>query len=514
MAARSEEAGSQLSNGPIKLPQFPARQDSPFLDPAICYQAIRSRDPRFDGKFFAAAPSTGLYCRSICPVPFARNLVLFSCAAAAEAAGFRPCRRCHAQASPGTPAWLGTSAAVSRALRLIWEGALDKKGVEELAGRVGIGPRHLRRLFVQHLGASPIQIAGTRRVHFARKLIDETNLPMTQISSLAGFMSIRQFNHAINKATGQTPSELRLCHDRSETSFPQKGLVIRLPYRPPLNWTAIIRFLRDRATPGVEIVTHDCYQRTIETEGIAGTLTVSPDLSAHRLIVCVELPDYRFLMQIVERIKQIFDLEADPFSIARGLARDPQMEALSETDPGLRVPGAWSGFELGVKAILGEQLMMRVSERLLRLLVVRFGVPIRTSVQGLTHLFPSPQVLAKVDLRLGLGISIEQARGIRALAVAINKGTLALDQPKTLEDTVSLLATIPGITPTTAHYIAMRGFGEPDAFPIELSALKRFIGTSSAPSHFVEKWRPWRAYAAIHIWARDGRPHKSRRLSG
>src|ERR1017187_7186074 len=260
------------------------------IDPGICWQAIYSRDPRFDGRFFMGTTTTGIYCRNICPVPFARpkNIVLFACAAAAELAGFRPCKRCQAQAAPGTPAWLGTSAVVNRAFRLILEGALNDGGVTGLAERMGIGPRHLRRLFVQHLGASPLKIATTRRIHLARNLIDESNLPMTQIAFCSGFKSIREFNHAVRLSTGQSPTELRRPVGASPSSTRPSGLQLRLPYRRPFDWGSLIAFLRQRAMPGVEFVTENSYQRTIEMAGVPGILTVKPDATGPRLVVSLE----------------------------------------------------------------------------------------------------------------------------------------------------------------------------------------------------------------------------------
>ena len=224
------------------------------LEPDVCWQAVYSRDARFDGRFFAGAVTTRVYCRSICPVPFAKpdKIMWFASAAAAETAGFHPCRRCRSAASPGTPAWAGTSAVVSRALRLIAEGALDSGSVDDLADRVGLGSRHLRRLFVEHLGASPVRIAITRRVHFARNLIEETDLPITQLADYAGFRSIRQFNHAMRAATGESPTDLRRIRSVAKAPTPQSGLFIRWPYRPPLHWPALLAFLACRTIPGVE----------------------------------------------------------------------------------------------------------------------------------------------------------------------------------------------------------------------------------------------------------------------
>jgi AraC family transcriptional regulator of adaptative response / DNA-3-methyladenine glycosylase II len=339
------------------------------------------------------------------------------------------------------------------------------------------------------LGASPVQIAGTHRVHFARKLIDETDLRMTQVALSAGFMSIRQFNHAIKGATGQTPSQLRRSRGRVETAPRQKGLIIRLPYRPPLDWPALIRFLAERATSGVEVIRDNCYQRTIETGGMAGTLSVAPDIAESRLVVCLELPDYQLLMPIVERVRRLFDLGADPLHIASGLSRDPAMKSLIELRLGLRVPGVWDGFELGVKAILGEGLMDCAPSPLLRKLVCVFGKPIETSVKGLTQLFPSPSVLMKANLEGEIGLRTDYATSIRSFAGFVSVGQLTFDAPTTLEDTVSRLFTIPNLTFSAAQYIAMRAFGEPDAFPVD------------GPQR--DQWRPWGAYAAMHMWAVD-----------
>src|ERR1700722_10442941 len=257
------------------------------LEPDMCWQAMHSRDRRFDGRFFVAAVTSGLYCRSICPVPFAKpnNIALFPCAAAAEAAGYRPCRRCHPESSPGTPAWLGTSAVVSRALRLIWDGALDGSTVDELAERVGIGSRQLRRLFIKHLGVPPIKIASTHRVHFARNLIEQTDMPMAEISLNAGFKSLRQFNHAVLTIAGFSPTELRRLRDSSAVSSRRGEFVMRLVYRPPFNWPSLVAFLKPRATPGVELVEDNSYQRTVENDGGAGVIDVRPDRERACLIV-------------------------------------------------------------------------------------------------------------------------------------------------------------------------------------------------------------------------------------
>ena len=484
----------------------PDLENSADLKPSIWWQALYSRDRRFDGRFFIGAATTKIYCRPICPVPFAKpnNLLWFACAAAAEAAGFRPCRRCRPETSPGTPAWLGTSTIVSRALRLISEGALDESSVEDLADRVGVGSRQLRRLFVEHLGASPIKVAITHRVHFARNLIEETDLPITEIASSAGFKSIRQFNHAVRAICGQSPTELR--HARGEfPKSPQGGLVIRLPYRPPLDWSAFVGFLRLRTTPGVELVQDGGYQRTINIGEVAGIIDVRPDSGEPVLVVRIELPSYQHLMKVVERIRRIFDLGADPLRIADDLARDERLKSLIDSRPGLRVPGVWDGFELAVRAVLGEQLSVRGSMTVAGLLARTFGKPFQTSIRGLTHLFPTPEDLVDADLSK-VGLRGPRAATLQALARAVCSKDLTIGPSMTLDKAISQIRRTCGIEENTAHYIAMRALGEPDSFPFGDPGIRRSLGNAgpiSTPEvlQIAENWRPWRAYAAMHLCA-------------
>jgi AraC family transcriptional regulator, regulatory protein of adaptative response / DNA-3-methyladenine glycosylase II len=461
----------------------------PELAPDICWEAIRSRDPRFDGRFFVGAVTTGIYCRPICPVPFAKpnNIALFPCAAAAETSGFRPCRRCRPETAPGTPAWAGTSAVVSRALRLIWEGALDGGNVEDLAARLGIGSRQLRRLFLRYLGVPPAKIASTQRLHFARNLIEQTDMPMAQVACNAGFRSIRQFNHAVRKTAGQPPSELRRLRGNL-TSSPGNGqLAMRLRYRPPFHWPALMTFFESRATPGVEMVTADSYRRTIQSDGDAGVIDVRPDPNDACLIVRIALPKYGGLLRVVERVRRLFDLGADPLQIEAHLSRDCRLKPLLERRPGLRLPGAWDGFEAAVRAALGQRLTVADSNRVAGELVQKFGRPI-PATDGLTHLFPRPEALADADLMLP-GITPESAATIQALARGICDKQLTFESSCSFEDTIPRLRAIDGVDEELAHYIALRAFGDPDAFPMDLS-------NSDA-------WRPWRAYAAIHLWAAE-----------
>ena len=478
-----------------------------MLDPVTCWQAIYTRDRRFDGRFFAAAKTTGLYCRNICPVPFARpkHIVLFPCAAAAEAAGFRPCKRCRPQAAPGTPAWLGTSAVVSRAFRLILEGALNEGSVEQLAAKMGLGSRQLRRLFVQHLGASPLQIAITQRIHLALNLIEGSHFPMGEVAFCSGFKSIREFNHAIHLSLGQSPSRLR---ESSRRTFPaqlrQSSLELRLPYRSPFDWEALLASLKRAAIPGVELVTDTSYQRTIEIGGAQGYFAARPDSANCQMIINLELSSYEGLAQTVERIGRIFDLGADPVRIASHLSQDPKLRRSVNLHPGLRVAGAWDYFETSVLAVLGQNLTTPGPKRIIARLVKTLGTPIDTGIQGLHYLFPRPQQLAVAQLPK-IGIGTATAAALRKLIATTIQKQLNFAASRTLEAAVSQMSAASQIDESTANYVAMRAFGEPDAFPFRDLAIRRRLSSAQSPLSVAEtraaaeQWRPWRAYAATHL---------------
>ena len=477
-----------------------------MLDPLICWQALASRDRRFDGRFFAGAKTTGLYCRNVCPVPFARpkHIVLFACAAAAETAGFRPCKRCQPQAAPGTPAWLGTSAVVSRAFRLILEGALNGGGVEQLAARLGLGSRQLRRLFVEHLGASPLKIASTQRIHLALNLIEESRFSMTEIAFCSGFKSIREFNHAIRLSTGQSPSERRQASAGLLPAVRQKALELRFPYRAPFDWESLIAVLKRNATPGVELVSDTSYNRTIEVGGAQGFFSVRPDLTECRLIVHLELSGYAGLAEIVERIRRLFDLRADPVRIASHLSQDPRLRQSLQLHPGLRVPGAWDQFEGTALAVLGQNLTSAAPKKVMERLVKMFGRPIDTGIRGLDYLFPRPEVLAAAELSK-TGMANASAAALRRLSASTAQTKLKLATSRTLDDTVSQVRAASELEESAAHYVAMSAFGEPDAFPFGERALRRRLAGTESPLSpkealvAAERWRPWRAYAAMHL---------------
>jgi AraC family transcriptional regulator of adaptative response / DNA-3-methyladenine glycosylase II len=475
------------------------------LDPAVCYRALQSRDARFDGRFFTAVRSTGVYCRPVCPArtPRRENCVFLPCAAAAQAAGYRPCLRCRPEASPGTPAWLGTSATVSRALRLIADGALDADGVDALAGRLGIGARHLRRLFLEHLGATPIAIAQNRRVLFAKKLIDETTLPMAEIALAAGFASVRRFNDAVRHTYGRPPRELRR---RSAAAAPVGVTRLHLAYRPPYPWRAVLAFLAARATRGVEQVTGDAYRRSFRLGDTAGWLEVRAAPGRNELVASIHHASPLVLIRVTQRLRAIFDLEADPEEITRSLGADPALRGALRALPGVRLPGAWDGFELAVRAILGQQVSVAAATTLAGRVAATFGekLPLEAApADGEPDLlFPTPEVLAEADLR-AIGLTGARERAVRGLAEAVASGRLALEPSADPQGTLAQLTALPGVGPWTAEYVAMRALREPDAFPVTDLGLRRALDASAAElARRAECWRPWRAYAAILLWQR------------
>jgi AraC family transcriptional regulator of adaptative response / DNA-3-methyladenine glycosylase II len=481
------------------------------IDWRICSRARLSRDPRFDGKFFigvlgSTAPGyKGVYCRPICPAPTAKekNCRYFPTAAAAAESGYRPCLRCRPECSPGTPAWLGTPNTVSRALRLIDEGGLDDSGVEALSSRLGVGSRHLRRLFLRHLGATPIAVAQTRRLHFAKKLIDETRLPMCQLALASGFGCVRRFNAAIRRVYHRTPSEIRRLA-RQKTSQPDDQYVFRLRFRPPYDWNGMLAFLAPRATPGVEAVEGATYLRSISLKGSRrqeqGYFKVSLDERSESLIAQVQFGDPRALFFIVERIRAMFDLNADWARIVASLKGDAALGRRMAKHPGLRVPGCWNGFELAVRAILGQQISVKAATTLAGRLAQAFGTPF-AGAPSLSRVFPAPEALADAPLAR-IGLTGARCETVRALARAVSEGRLHFDGILDSEVFLNQLHEIPGIGKWTAQYVAMRALREPDAFPTGDIGLLHALDLHSARDldRRSEAWRPWRAYAAMYLW--------------
>jgi AraC family transcriptional regulator of adaptative response / DNA-3-methyladenine glycosylase II len=482
------------------------------LDHDACYRAVSSRDARFDGQIFTGVKTTGIYCRPICPAwtPKSGNVTFYPSAAAAQAAGFRPCLRCRPETAPDLAAWRGTSNTVSRALALIEMGALDEGAVDALAGRLGVGERQLRRLFHQHLGASPIAVAQTRRVLLAKQLVHETHLPMTEIAMASGFGSVRRFNETFRQLFGRPPGELRRSHAADISSGPAGEVTIRLRYKPPYDWPAMLAFLSRRAIPGIETVVANRYARTIEIDGLRGTVAVEPD-RGDALRATVRFPKLSALPRIIARLRRVFDLAADPQAIGAQLAEDPTLAPLVAARPGLRVPGAWDGFELAVRAVLGQQITVTAAIGLAGKLVARHGEPVLEAerLAGLTHVFPQPARMAAADLST-LGMPRTRATTLSSLAAAVAADPNIFATGRALDEAIVQLCALAGIGEWTAQYIAMRALREPDAFPAAdiglLRALTDATGRRPTPRELLaraEGWRPWRAYAAQHLWAAD-----------
>jgi AraC family transcriptional regulator of adaptative response / DNA-3-methyladenine glycosylase II len=489
-------------------------QPIPGFDRDALDRARLSRDPRFDGKFFIAVTSTGIYCRPICPSPPSKscNVRYYASAAAAAEAGFRPCLRCRPEAAPGTPAWLGTSAVVRRALRLIEDGVLDEGPVSALAERLGIGPRHLHRLFVQHVGASPIAVAQTRRLHFAKRLLDETRLPITEIALASGFGSVRRFNAAFQQTYARAPRELRRQRPDAAAAEKRDEVILRLAFRPPYDWAQVRDFLAARAVPGVERVDERGYARTVASQNGHAIVCVRAldGEGALELRVCGAAPAELF--QLSAAARRTFDLSADPTRIALALRPDPLLGPLIERRPGLRIPGAWDPFECAVRAVLGQQVSVAAGRTLAARLVQRFGPPIPGG-DGLTHLFPSPAAVASADLG-GLGITTARIAALQALGRAVYDGRLDLTAP--VEEVTAALTALPGFGAWTAEYVALRALGDPDALPAGDLVLRRVAGggaplTMRELSARAEAWRPWRSYAVLHLWRVAGEPAAWRR---
>ena len=491
-----------------------------LLDRETCRKARFARDPRFDGRFFIGVRTTKIFCRPICPArpPREENVEYYPSAAAAAADGLRPCLRCRPECAPGTPAWNGSSTTVARALCEISEGALDEAGVRHLAARLGVGDRHLRRLFVEHLGAPPVAVAQTHRLLSAKRLLDDTSLPVTAIALASGFGSVRRFNETFRRTWGRSPREQRKLHRRPETA----GLRFRLRYRPPFDWDALLAFLGPRAIPGVECVSDGSYRRSIAPGGIPGTIEVSHGNS--ELVLEMDHPRPETLLAIVSRVRRLFDLDADPLAISASLGMDPLLQPLVGSHPGLRVPGAWDPFELAIRAILGQQVSVRGASTLTGRLVVQFGRTLEALRSGVTHLFPRAADLAEADVA-SIGIPRKRADTIRAVAAAVLKKQLVLDGSAAPDDVRRQLRSLAGIGEWTAGYIALRALGDPDAFPTGDLVLVRAAAARTAREleNRAECWRPWRAYAAMHLWqgvrdghllSMDGKPHRKAAAGG
>jgi len=461
-----------------------------------CYRAVQSRDPRFDGWFFTAVTSTGIYCRPSCPAitPRRANVRFYPSAAAAQGAGFRACRRCRPEAVPGSPDWDRRADIAGRAMRLIADGVVDREGVSGLARRLGYSERQLNRRLLDSVGAGPLALARSQRARTARILIETTSLPLAQVAFGAGFASVRQFNDTVRQVFGATPSELR----RSGRYEPEVGpgaVAIRLSRRQPFDGAALWRFLAARAVPGVEEVVGDTYRRTLDLPRGAGVVSLRP--AAHHVDALVRLEDLRDLTAAVQRCRRLLDLDADPVAVDAILGDDPALRPLVAAAPGKRVPGTVDGDELAIRAVIGQQVSVSCARALAGRLAAARGEPLAAPDGGLTHRFPSAAALAASGDRMGL--TGPRHLALVRLTTALTSGDLALDPGVDRHEAQARLAAIPGIGPWTTAYIAMRALGDPDAFPGADHGIRRALaalGASAQPS----RWRPWRAYAAHHLW--------------
>jgi AraC family transcriptional regulator, regulatory protein of adaptative response / DNA-3-methyladenine glycosylase II len=547
-----------------------------------CYRAVVARDPRFDGRFFTGVTSTGIYCRPICPArtPARHNMRFFPHAGAAEAAGFRACRRCRPEASPGSPDWNARADLAARAVRLIADGYADEHGISGLARRLAVTDRHLRRLLLAELGTTPIALARTTRLQTARRLLAETDMPVTEIAFASGFASVRQFNASFREAYGRPPTALRARVPRPKrrpgrgappgapatggrqvpdgsgmagqepdgqgTAGPSPDgqrvvragvagqeprgdmaadgtwLTLRLACREPFDGWSLLRFLAARAIPGVEEVADGRYARTVRVPGGSGIVELMPPpaqgggngraapagrASGAQVLLRVRLTSLRGIGQVVSRCRQLFDLDADPQAIAAALAADEVLAPLVAARPGLRVPGAYDGFELAVRAVIGQQVSVRGASTLTGRLAARHGARLdgATGPAGPPPvLFPRPADLANADLA-GLGLTTARQATLRALAAACAAGRLNLDPGTDPEETAARLAELPGVGPWTVAYVLMRT-GDPDAFPGSDLGLRRSMERLGIEPARADRWRPWRAYAALHLWAALAEP--------
>jgi len=470
-----------------------------FLDPNACFRAVRARDRRFDGRFFVAISSTHIYCRPICPArpPKRENMRFFSSAAAAEGAGYRPCLRCRPERAPGLSTIDAVSRLVGAAMAGIEEHALSSAGVGALAKSLGVSDRHLRRVTEAELGVSPVALAQTQRLLLAKRLLGETSLNLTDIAFASGFGSVRRFNALFKSRYGLSPRALRGSPRATD------DLRCRLEFRPPLAWETLLQYLRLRAIPGVEAVDATHYRRTVAIDEHRGWIAVSlaPDGAALEVELSPSLAPV--IGAVIVRVKQLFDLGASPDAVSAVLSQDPTLAPLVRRLPGLRVPGAFEGFELAVRAILGQQVSVKAATTVAGRWAAAFGDGIDTPFPALDRLAPTPARMTgvTVDEIAALGVVGSRARSIAALSAAVSEQRVTLTFAANIEDQMLRLRQVPGIGPWTVEYIAMRALRWPDAFPgTDLMLLRAAkIGAKELRAR-AEAWRPWRAYATHYLW--------------
>jgi AraC family transcriptional regulator of adaptative response / DNA-3-methyladenine glycosylase II len=480
-----------------------------MLDDERCYRAVQSRDPRFDGWFYTAVVTTGIYCRSSCPAvtPKRANVRFYPTAAAAHGAGFRACKRCRPDAAPGSPEWNLRADVVSRAMRLIADGVVDRGGVRALAGRLGYSERQLQRLLVAEVGAGPLALARAQRAQTARVLLETTSIPITDVAHASGFASARQFNDTIRAVFAGTPTALRSAASRvpprgarpSRGAQPSPGtIVLRLPYRAPIALDELFGFLATRAVPGLECGDATGYRRSVTLHH--GSAVIDLAAADGHVRCTLRLDDLRDLNVAVQRARRLLDLDADPQAIDEQLGADPHLAPLISHRAGLRAPGHVDASELAVRAVLGQQVSVAGARTTTAKLVRAYGEPLAVPYDGLTHQFPTPATLAAIDpARLPMPAS--RSRTIVALAQAFASGAIELDAGADRDQATARLLALRGIGPWTAAYIRLRGLGDPDVFlPTDLGVRHALAGLG-CDAERAERWRPWRSYALHHLWS-------------
>jgi AraC family transcriptional regulator of adaptative response / DNA-3-methyladenine glycosylase II len=483
------------------------RPDPRHLDAESCYRAVKSRDRRFDGVFYTAVRTTGIYCRPSCPArtPAFHNVSFHPSAAAAQTAGYRACKRCLPDATPGSPDWDVAATAAGRAMRLIADGVVDREGVEGLARRVGYTPRHLSRLLTAELGAGPLALARARRAQTARVLVETTDLGLADIAFAAGFSSIRQFNDTVREVYAATPSELR----GRRRGQPTPGTVtMRLAVRTPFAGGALLSFLAHHVVPGVEASGPGRYARTLDLPHGPGTVRLELDdesATGQTAFVRAEfrLHDLRDTAAAVERARRLVDADCDPVAVDDQFLGDPVIGPLVRATRGLRVPGQVDGDETAVRTVIGQQVSVTGARTVAGGLVAAYGTPVETDVPGLTHLFPSAGALAALDPEV-LPMPRARGRALIGLAAALASGAVALDRGADRDAVRAAMLALPGIGPWTADYVALRALGHPDVFlPTDLGVRNAVSGLGHDPAAVIaasDRWRPWRSYALMHLW--------------
>ena len=473
------------------------------LDAATCYRALRARDARFDGRFFVAVSSTRIYCRPVCTVkpPKLENCRFYPSAAAAEVAGYRPCLRCRPELAPGNASVDATTRMAQAAASLIEDRTPDAEGLVAVASKLGITDRHLRRVFGDEFGVSPVEFAQTQRLLLAKRLLTDTGLPITEVAFASGFGSLRRFNALFKQRYRLQPGQLR--RHMNGTAVPVTDVLnFELSFRPPYDWPAISTFLGVRAIAGIEMHNGTCYRRTVRvvSEGKDYSGWVEMGLSARKpaLHVVISASLVRVLSAVLARAKALLDLSCNPAEIAEALG------TLGLRRPGMRVPGAFDGFEVAVRAILGQQVTVAAARTLAGRFAAAFGDPIDTPFEALTTVFPTATRVADIAPRLiaRLGMPEMRARTVVSLARSVADGDLVLTPHTDIDATLERLRALPGVGEWTAQYIAMRALAWPDAFPhTDLGVMKALNETN--PRRILEAgeaWRPWRAYAVMHLW--------------